>query len=156
VADLTLPGSIAGLLRRGSPVVVISTEDQTTDAFGTRLQVGDRAVLTDDPTGRWCIATGATYDDLGPPWSELAISALALDLTDETGRCHAAWWAIPKLVERYLRAPGDSDRAAVERYNADFNLLLCATRLHPAATLPERDLDVRAFHRLCLDLAGLP
>jgi hypothetical protein len=70
--DLTLPGSIPGLLRRGSPVTHID---------GSRLVVveidGDNAKL---PSG-WVLPSGWAFTRL-----------LALDLTDATGRAHAAWW----------------------------------------------------------------
>lgn len=93
-ADLTLPGDIPGLLRRGSPVIVVDIEEATTACDGERLSVGDQAVVTDAPFGsrQWCIATGETRDDMGPAWSELPVSGVALDLTDDTARFHVVRW----------------------------------------------------------------
>lgn len=76
MTDLTLPGEIPGLLRRGSPV---------THVDGSRLVVveldGNDAKL---PSG----------------WAFTRL--LTLDLSDATGRAHAAWW----LLQRYSEVGG--------------------------------------------------
>lgn len=97
MTDLTLPGDIPGLLRRGSPVV----------AFGLRC-----VVLGPDEPGRWgpwlVASNGDWPDTMGYPAQAVAIrscreSELALDLTDPTGRAHAAWWALPRFIKRAQR-----------------------------------------------------
>lgn len=70
-ADLTLPGDIPGLLRRGSPVV---------------NRASFHAVVV-----RWLHNDWAVSTDRGMA----GLSNVALDLTDPTGRAHAAWWALP-------------------------------------------------------------
>jgi hypothetical protein len=67
MSPLTLPGTIPGLLRRGSPVD--SADGPTVCLSGVR-------------DVRW----------VDVPGGELPIDALALDLSDPTGRAHAAWW----------------------------------------------------------------
>lgn len=71
MTDLTLPGDIPGLLRRGSPV----------------LNEHAHGVVTDpapDDAGYICVAGW---------WGNSTHPAdVALDLADATGRAHAAWW----------------------------------------------------------------
>lgn len=76
MADLTLPGTIPGLLRRGSPVIA---------PVSKRVRVPGRRALVEGEhldTGLVLLADGALED----------ASDLRLDLTDATGRAHAAWW----------------------------------------------------------------
>lgn len=72
----TLPGDIPGLLRRGSPVLATSSANA-------------EWTITDPPTAHDLVW-------LGMPGArgvrEARTSDLALDLTDPTGRAHAAWW----------------------------------------------------------------
>ena len=77
MGDLTLPGDIPGLLRRGSPVWI--------------RHVGGRwpAVVEKDPAehdregGHWMIQFGTHF---------VGSRSVFLDLSDPTGRAHAAWW----------------------------------------------------------------
>lgn len=90
--ELTLPGDIPGLLRRCSPVVT------TQAALG--VPVGTRTVVCADVRTE----PGPAYarvliDNSGPG---LGLSMLALDLTDATGRAHAAWWL------GYMRGLGEA------------------------------------------------
>lgn len=73
-ADLTLPGDIPGLLRRGSPVLYRDEE-----SWWTVLYIEDDEACA-APVGE--VPLGA--------WGHL--SDFALDLSDPTGRAHAAWW----------------------------------------------------------------
>ena len=76
MADLILPGTIPGLLRRGSPVIA---------PVSKRVRVLGRRALVEGEhldTGLVLLADGALED----------ASDLRLDLTDATGRAHAAWW----------------------------------------------------------------
>lgn len=76
-APLTLPGAIPGLLRRGSPVVHARLgHGLVVDPISTPAQMWTR----------WL--PDACEFEPGP--AELV--DLALDLTDPTGRAHAAWW----------------------------------------------------------------
>jgi hypothetical protein len=77
MSPLTLPGTIPGLRLHSAPVIYLRT--------------GDRGVAMLTPDGRivvmFCPA-GARG-----PWTEAASpDELALDLSDPTGRAHAAWW----------------------------------------------------------------
>lgn len=99
----TLPGDIPGLLRRGSPVLSFGAERATIHAIE-----GERY---------WC---ALTYSD---PSISVPITVfryppdLALDLTDPTGRAHAAWWA----RDRYEQRPPDHewDLLNFARYGGD-------------------------------------
>jgi hypothetical protein len=78
---LTLPGKIPGLLRRGSPVI-LHKRHYPVD-WGTRGVCGHkvrRAV--------W----GVLWDLSWGEYSPTQRNKIALDLTDATGRAHAAWW----------------------------------------------------------------
>ena len=75
----TLPATIPGLLRRGSPVIV--TAGDLIDHRG--LFVGVR------PDGSVDVALDHYR---GPEVKGGADDSMALDLTDPTGRAHAAWW----------------------------------------------------------------
>lgn len=75
----TLPGDLPGLLQRGSPVVWLGYD------------VGWTVAAVDDVEA---LVTRA-YDSDGDretraDWE--ALTYLALDLSDPTGRAHAAWW----------------------------------------------------------------
>lgn len=71
-ADLTLPGTIPGLLRRGSPVL-----DRGVPGVYLRSVQGDDFAKI-----------GLLHGEVGM----LPLSLVELDLTDATGRAHAAWW----------------------------------------------------------------
>ncbi len=82
MSALTLPGDIPGLLRRGSPVVL-----------ATRTYGG--SVFLDGARGVVCSDGGRVgTETLGgsPVLVSTSPRDLALDLTDATGRAHAAWW----------------------------------------------------------------
>lgn len=76
MSDLTLPGDIKGLLRRGSPVVRLCNHRK--GAQGLVWRVGNG------------LAVVTCADETGP--SLLPMQDFALDLTDATGRVHSAWW----------------------------------------------------------------
>ena len=79
---ITLPGSIPGLLRRGSPV-------------WTGWNDGAVVVRV------WPDGTAAVMADHGESWLRVLLSELALDLTDATGRAHAAWWLLDRPDPRH-------------------------------------------------------
>lgn len=86
MADLTLPGTIPGLLRRGSPVVVLTGRHAGAAGVVVRMLGGAAEVALELPGAEWIL----TY----------RLDEIAIDLTDATGRAHAAWW----MAER--RVPG--------------------------------------------------
>lgn len=73
----TLPGHIPDLLRRGSPIIAA-------DTF--------RGVLVEDPTGCSSTLIAVERDEYMVVIRLEMLHALALDLTDPTGRTHAARW----------------------------------------------------------------
>lgn len=84
MSTLTLPGTISGLLRRGSPVLA---------PVSLRVRaVGRRALVEGEhlDTGMVALADGAME----------APADVHLDLTDATGRAHAAWWLADKLYRK--------------------------------------------------------
>ena len=94
-ADLTLPGSIPGLLRRGSPCIRwVGFGGREPEAlFGVVLRR-----LADDEAGeRWL----CWFDDerIGKDVG----FAPHLDLADDTGKTHAAWWLLATIPARSYR-----------------------------------------------------
>ena len=101
MSELVLPGDIEGLLRRCSPVIGAS---ETVTGSGVIYEVTARDVVVFVESGhpggtqKW----GALFDEV------------ALDLTDATGRAHAAWWlwlddedttAVPCTTPEWLYCP---------------------------------------------------
>jgi hypothetical protein len=83
-ADLTLPGDLPGLLRRGSPVV-------------DRLNRSGVVVELDPMGGAYASVAWAMPNDTDPDCYH-PNEGLALDLADPTGAAHAAWWARSRYV----------------------------------------------------------
>jgi hypothetical protein len=89
----SVPGDISGLLRRWSPVLVTIDSDKP-PVHGMVLE----PVFESDESDARCLV-----------WSERngrdnkAAMFVALDLTDATGRAHAAWW-VRATVERQTDA----------------------------------------------------
>lgn len=155
----TLPGSIPGLLRRGSPVVVpVSARVR---AVGLRALVGGLGV---DHDGVWVIT------DNGARWE--APADVALDLSDSTGRAHAAWWlAAWWETHRGNGAPSEVplrgcvwNRCGLTSWRLMWSG--CAVTFDPegcgdAATyvavpsLADQPGDAEALRRVCLHVAGV-
>ena len=143
--DLTLPGSIPGLLRRGSPVTQ-----------GARSGVVVHLWEADMASVAWAPPHDAASDCC---W---AVDRLALDLTDATGRTHATWWwrrvrhdDVP--AEHWIRvAPemGGSYGAAGLAGYEEFALPLDLT---DPRRLPDgsRWVDAEALRRVVLHVAGV-
>lgn len=93
---LLLPGTIPGLLRRGSPIVFLIEEKVGPYIF----PVGSRAVVEDVISGE-PIVRGKHINP----------AAVALDLTDATGRAHGAWW-----LARHPGASWHLDSAGYRRW----------------------------------------
>jgi hypothetical protein len=86
---LRFPGSVPGVLRRGSPVCA--------GMVGRAVSVGEDAGYSD---GRIIVAT--PYKTL----NTFCKRDLALDLTDATGRAHLAWWLAGNTVN--MRYPSQT------------------------------------------------
>ncbi len=120
MSDLTLPGTIPGLLRRGSPVIVVNA------AIGVVDEVTEVGVFATDGG-----ALHAYYLD-----------QVALDLTDPTGRIHAAWWVM-----------GHDDRKPGIDAGSWVALRGLALKACPGEEFS--DYSLARFRHLCLMLAGL-
>lgn len=84
-ALLRFPGSVPGVLRRGSPCV----HDD-----------GDECVvLRTDAGGAWC--SGMPRHGQNPETWWCGFAGLSLDLTDATGRAHLAWWLALREKQEY-------------------------------------------------------
>ncbi len=117
----TLPGDIPGLLRRGSPVM-----------YGTRPRV---------------VEDVEDYRLGGIGLAPEQFAACRLDLSDPTGRAHAAWWAGEK-------APGVSVvTPLMDGFMSPREGRICHRAVYNAPMAPEQ-IDTLA--RLVLRLAGRP
>lgn len=165
MSALTLPGTIPGLLRRGSPVCA--------DIYG-QLQCGVLMLRADDSA----IVAWESADLTAHP----TYAKLLLDLTDATGRAHAAWWLAARAgIARVFQdtwmplclAPPWFDARELRDENGDYasgDGWACAGDLWPARAgiladldpndprlLPDgsRWVDAEALRRVCLHVAGL-
>ncbi len=89
---ITLPGSIPGLLRTGSVVRVHVPDMIGSPLFGVVL-VPD---IGAGPRGREALVASSWFPTQRIPWADLA-----LDLTDATGRAHAAWYVAQHFTANY-------------------------------------------------------
>lgn len=83
-----LPGTIPGLLRRGSPVVLLAGAPDYRLPGMDALTVGARGLFIER---LYPDRAAVKWDGLGG--QAFKADVIGLDLTDPTGRCHAAWWA---------------------------------------------------------------
>lgn len=127
MADLTLPGDLPGLLRRGSPVVFL--------AGGGTAAICARPI---DYKGRVCWLTWWENGRHGASQPSHP-SSFALDLTDPTGRVHAAW-----CVNEQVTTP--SVEALVTPY---ISILMLAF-----SGVDMTDDEIATLRDLCLRLAG--
>jgi len=122
-APLTLPGTIPGLLRRGSPVIHALLWS------GVVHEVAESSAVV-------CTTCYAMRD-------------LALDLTDATGRAHAAWWLAEQedsvVARAILNATGTSGHGVASGW---------LRRWSDGRDCKEN--HVRALANTCLHVAGLP
>ena len=133
----TLPASIPGLLRRGSPVVATKRTHAGVPAGHAGIAVVRlrRAV--------WSVAW---HPYSGP--SPAQQSVIGLDLTDATGRAHAAWWlaehGTPSGICDFFEAAGIDP--------ARFPAII-----EPAGSGdPVSNEDMDMLRRVCLHVAGRP
>ena len=93
----TLPGDIPGLLLKHSPVLMADVREADAEADAEPLSGGVHACGDG-------YATAVFEDDEGDPvFAEFpscggGLADLLLDLTDPTGRAHAAWWCRWRLA----------------------------------------------------------
>ena len=80
----SIPGDIPGLLRRGSPVLVLVDSDGLAVVRGVVLDPSIEPNEADPRCLTWNERNGR---------DNKAQMFVRLDLTDATGRAHAAWWA---------------------------------------------------------------
>lgn len=110
MADLTLPGTIPGLLRRGSPVAIRGAPGRDYAGEVRRVDEADGTVL-------------ASWNEMFSPWW-WPLRDVALDLTDPTGAAHAAWWAFPRWQSRWHEPLCDGvGREQWDEYAAGSHLL---------------------------------
>lgn len=159
---LTLPGSIPGLLRRGSPVVYSARgrEYAATLCEQRRFALGRDEIVYD--VHRVGVPPEVSpYDTLDVPPD--------LDLSDATGRAHAAWWTLQSGRAAYIGSaaliwmlPGVLDEALRTTYWGllpalfDPALLVHLDRDDERA-LPDgsRWVDAEALRRVVLHVAGV-
>lgn len=98
MADLTLPGTIPGLLRRGSPVVV------TDERIGLARTPG---VVTVPPDGDFPHQAVVAMQDEDAEIIGINSGCVSLDLSDATGRAHAAWWLASKIETSHSKRLGE-------------------------------------------------
>jgi hypothetical protein len=131
LSTITLPGTIPGLLRRCSPV---------TDAEGVA-----RGLIYAMP-GHY----RAYPDWWGVNWNYLLqpcdATRLYLDLSDPTGRAHAAWWLWRQDIDTV-----ESAIATVFGSNIDYAAWLDEV----ASGADDSDDDIARLRLVCLHVAGL-
>ena len=130
----TLPGDVPGPLRRGSPIVYVGPNRHRRGWIGLIEQVY--------PDGQARIAWNAGVHGVEK------LEHVALDLTDATGRAHAAAWADKAItyntVEFIQRLEAGMLPSLDERHAMDLGMRF--------ADMTAREIDTLA--RLCLRLAG--
>lgn len=146
MTDLTLPGTIPGLLRRGSPVRM-----EWVIRNGSRFDArGHVYALPETGRALWFCA----HPDIG--CDNRAFDFLRLDLTDATGRAHAAWW----LDATLRKVPPHLQSWTIPMYeglsSAYPELLVHLDPAGPRA-LPDgtRWVDAEALRLVCLHVAGV-
>ena len=143
MSEHTLPGDIPGLLRRGSPVharglakgcasVVVSVSEQEATIGFTQVWKGGT------PWG------GDLHEDYA---ISQKLGKLALDLSDPTGRAHAAWWLGNVPFDRVLAACDALGLSAATRKNA------MESCMSPAEGW-NHDADADVIRRIVLHVAG--
>ena len=103
--SLTLPGSIPGLLRRGSPCILASGQDSP--AYWLDGRAVTLHALADDMASAACDGLETVV--------HVAHAALLLDLSDATGRAHAAWWLATWLCDTLGRIAQRPDTCSTPR-----------------------------------------
>jgi hypothetical protein len=160
MTKITLPGSIPGLLRRGSPVFY--TKEETYFDNDWKCAVVEKHDL--------CSGVGGPGGQFTPDDTDLV-----LDLEDPTGRQHAVWWLAKHFRMSVIHAWFDQPDIECQEwrlesrygytYLVEFipeqgdNLEQDGSEIHKycvVPTLKEEDIpDAEALRRICLHVAGL-
>ena len=135
MSELTLPGDIPGLLRRGSPVVFRSGGHVP----GTVAKFADHKGITDVPWVWW--EPHNEPNGVGKPSLR---NSILLDLSDPTGRAHAAWWVLGQSAGPVSKALAALDTSST--YLLGLIDRCCAG----SATA----FDTEALRRIVLHVAG--
>lgn len=140
---LTLPGTIPGLLRRGSPAFRLALGDASRQEAILVHAIAERPQLYGGDGSELCaeIRSG--------PLVWWPTRCLALDLTDPTGRAHAAWWLNDHdedALAQATRAVSGVDDGEAWRW-----LIVSATS---GDAWP--DARVEYLRLVCLHVAGVP
>ena len=133
MADPTLPDDLPGLLRCGTVVRDAADPDRIGVVVGTGSSLGCRVL--------WVMSEELTWTSEVP---------VLLDLTDPTGRVHAAWW-----LEGMIQA--EASRTLLGNELAKYELSRAG--LLDALLLASRGADMRYFEinhlrTACLRAAG--
>ena len=175
MSDLTLPGSIPGLLRRCSPIVVhgaglLDSAGRQLAAFRSQV-VGVKQYAPGNGTVSLVVPRSVDWprEDEDGDHDCCHWDWAALDLTDATGRAHAAWWCDERLCEGGIDSEGVCQHelfcltvrphdGVVEVQNGLF-YIFDDIILDPddPRTLPDgsRWVDAEALRLVCLHVAGM-
>ncbi len=131
MSTLTLPGTIPGLLRRGSPLLAHRLGGNFPGVTTHIKHYGNPMVYLDEGLLVECLP-----------------EHVALDLTDPTGRAHAAWWLVAgrawsELEDIVERLTGNCDLGAWLDW----------------FTMPDQSVSqemIAELRLVCLHVAGLP
>jgi hypothetical protein len=132
MSDLTLPGDIPGLLRRGAPV------------FHPSASLPGVALIAPAET----VAVGVRTEGIAHVFPRVPLSSLALDLSDPTGRAHAAWWVLTWFRRDSARALSAIRDCGLTESQATTTI----ARAHSAAYMTSDQADT--LRRIVLRVAG--
>lgn len=148
-ADHTLPGDVPGLVREGS-VCRYNGGESIDPPPGSRMVVLWAVGDVDEHPAPNSVQAAFTSEDPCDMTDEgvweVGLDCLSLDLSSETSRAHAAWWAEDKLNEHVGGAPCAA--AIYMGLRDDFALV---DRILRRSDAPD---DIVALKALVLRLAG--
>ena len=145
-ALLRFPGAVDGLLRRCSPVIYLGGED-------IDLKPGSAMVVLfvyecDEPFAKVAFAPPGRNDLDGERIYEIGLKHLTLDLTDQTGRAHLAWWieqhdgraCLYQYVSRATIVQDNRQHLLLVASVGDLKYVSAPTRLRCAKVVPRLSL----------------
>lgn len=169
-SDLTLPGSIPGLVRGCTPVAltVVGDDGAATEADGVVVMLG-----REDSCPRTALVAVGVGERHPRRLVWRLLADLALDLTDATGRAHAAWWVAGRTDGGWARYDGVAgviwrvtaaehpvrQYAAMVRRSAPWVIVPSLSDLDPTdpRLLPDgsRWVDAEALRRVVCHVTGV-